>query len=319
MARHGQFSTLWVEMAERLGLDVDADRCRLGRGRARWPNSPAAWPPTGTGEIKAVFVTHNETATGVTSDVAGVRAALDDGLPRRAAVRRRRVLHRLDRLPDGRLGRRPCRHRQPEGPDVPAGLGILAVSPKALEASKTRHDAPRPIFEFRDMLAMTRHAAISPTRRPTPAAPRPARGARPHPRRRAGHRLRPPSPPCRRRPRAASPPGACETVREQPSLASNTVTAIRVPEGVDAREVIRIGYDALQHLVRLGPGAAGGQGLPHRPSGRSERRHVPDRACRRRNGAGRGGGRRRPSARASPPRRRGMPRPRAPPLQLAAE
>jgi alanine-glyoxylate transaminase / serine-glyoxylate transaminase / serine-pyruvate transaminase len=30
------------------------------------------------GEIKAVFVTHNETATGVTSDVAGVRRALDD-------------------------------------------------------------------------------------------------------------------------------------------------------------------------------------------------------------------------------------------------
>jgi aspartate aminotransferase-like enzyme len=29
------------------------------------------------GEIKAVFVTHNETATGVTSDVAAVRRELD--------------------------------------------------------------------------------------------------------------------------------------------------------------------------------------------------------------------------------------------------
>ena len=33
-----------------------------------------------------------------------------------------------------------------------------------------------------------------------------------------------------------------QTCAEHPSLASNTVTAIRVPEGVDAREVIRIGH-----------------------------------------------------------------------------
>jgi alanine-glyoxylate transaminase/serine-glyoxylate transaminase/serine-pyruvate transaminase len=34
-----------------------------------------------------------------------------------------------------------------------------------------------------------------------------------------------------------------QTCAEHPSLASNTVTAIRVPEGVDARDVIRIGYE----------------------------------------------------------------------------
>ena len=33
---------------------------------------------------------------------------------------------------------------------------------------------------------------------------------------------------------------------------------------------------ALQRLVRVGSGAAGGQGVPHRASGRSERRDVPD-------------------------------------------
>ncbi len=76
MARHGQFSSLWVDMARMLGLEpviVDApwgepvpvaafDRI-LGRDVQ--------------GEIKAVFVTHCETSTGAVSDVAAVRAALD--------------------------------------------------------------------------------------------------------------------------------------------------------------------------------------------------------------------------------------------------
>jgi alanine-glyoxylate transaminase/serine-glyoxylate transaminase/serine-pyruvate transaminase len=76
MARHGQFSHLWVEMAERLGLDVEVIDVAWGAGCpvAEFERRLGA---DRTGAIKAVFVTHNETATGVTSDVAGVRAALD--------------------------------------------------------------------------------------------------------------------------------------------------------------------------------------------------------------------------------------------------
>ncbi len=44
------------------------------------------------------------------------------------------------------------------------------------------------------------------------------------------------------------------TCAEHPSLASNTVTAIRVPEGVDAREVIRIGYE--RYNASFGSGLA---------------------------------------------------------------
>jgi alanine-glyoxylate transaminase/serine-glyoxylate transaminase/serine-pyruvate transaminase len=76
MARFGQFSTLWVEMAERLGLEVEVIDVAWGAGVpvAEFERRLGA---DVHGEIKAVFVTHNETATGVTSDVAAVRRALD--------------------------------------------------------------------------------------------------------------------------------------------------------------------------------------------------------------------------------------------------
>jgi alanine-glyoxylate transaminase/serine-glyoxylate transaminase/serine-pyruvate transaminase len=77
MARMGQFSTLWVEMAERLGLDVEVIDVPWGAG-APVKEFARRLGADCSGEIKAVFVTHNETATGVTSDVAAVRRALDE-------------------------------------------------------------------------------------------------------------------------------------------------------------------------------------------------------------------------------------------------
>ena len=68
----GQFSLLWVDLCQRFGLDVDAIPVDWGKGvpldqyRARLAADKQH-------AIKAVLVTHNETATGVTSDVAGVR------------------------------------------------------------------------------------------------------------------------------------------------------------------------------------------------------------------------------------------------------
>ena len=76
MAETGHFATLWRDIATRLGLDPlflpgdwrrGVDAARIGaylaedRGHA----------------IKAVCVVHNETSTGVTSDIAAVRRAMD--------------------------------------------------------------------------------------------------------------------------------------------------------------------------------------------------------------------------------------------------
>ena len=67
MSRFGQFSHLWVDMAERLELDVDVVDVEWGTGV---PVEIYAERLAADKEhrIKAVFCTHNETATGVTSD-----------------------------------------------------------------------------------------------------------------------------------------------------------------------------------------------------------------------------------------------------------
>jgi alanine-glyoxylate transaminase / serine-glyoxylate transaminase / serine-pyruvate transaminase len=74
-SRFGQFSTLWVDMCQRLGLEVEVIDCEWGEGVpvARYHEILDADKQH---KIKAVLATHNETATGVTSDIAGVRAAL---------------------------------------------------------------------------------------------------------------------------------------------------------------------------------------------------------------------------------------------------
>src|SRR5262249_21859143 len=64
----GQFSLLWVDLCQRFGLDVDAVDVEWGKGV---PLDQYLQRLTADKEykIKAVLVTHNETATGVTSDV----------------------------------------------------------------------------------------------------------------------------------------------------------------------------------------------------------------------------------------------------------
>src|SRR6056297_849934 len=75
MSRFGQFSLLWVDMAERLGLDVDLCEVEWGKG-VPVEDYKAKLAADTRHEIKAVFCTQNETATGVTSDIAAVRAAM---------------------------------------------------------------------------------------------------------------------------------------------------------------------------------------------------------------------------------------------------
>src|SRR2546429_4236191 len=76
-ARFGQFSHLWVDMAQRLGYDVEALDVEWGEGvpLGRYEEILKA---DKRHQIKGVLACHNETATGVTSDIAAVRRALDD-------------------------------------------------------------------------------------------------------------------------------------------------------------------------------------------------------------------------------------------------
>ena len=73
----GQFSHLWADLCQRHGLAVEALEVEWGKGVPVEEYERILKADSGH-RIKAVLACHNETATGVTSDIAGVRRALDN-------------------------------------------------------------------------------------------------------------------------------------------------------------------------------------------------------------------------------------------------
>jgi alanine-glyoxylate transaminase/serine-glyoxylate transaminase/serine-pyruvate transaminase len=146
----GQFSTLWAELAGRIGVQVEV--------------IPGDWrhgvDPDAVGErlaadtehaIKAVCVVHNETSTGVTSRVPDVRAAIDaaghpalllvDTISSLASIDYRHDEWRVDVTVAG----------SQKGLMLPPGLGFNAVSEKALAASRSA-GLPRSYWDWAPIL-----------------------------------------------------------------------------------------------------------------------------------------------------------------------
>ena len=147
-ARFGQFSSLWIELARRHGLEVIVQEEEWGTG-VHPDNIEEALREDKNHEIKGVMVVHNETATGVTSDVAAVRRAMDaanhpallyvDGVSSIASIDFRFDEWRVDLAITG----------SQKGLMLPAGLGIVCASQKALTAMKDAK-CRRAYFEFGD-------------------------------------------------------------------------------------------------------------------------------------------------------------------------
>jgi alanine-glyoxylate transaminase/serine-glyoxylate transaminase/serine-pyruvate transaminase len=135
ISRFGQFSHLWGELARRHGLDVIVQEEEWGTGVSP-ERIEEALRADKNHEIKGVLVVHNETATGVTSDVVAVRRALDaakhpallyvDGVSSIASIDFRMDDWGVDLAITG----------SQKGLMLPAGLGILCASQKALAQMK---------------------------------------------------------------------------------------------------------------------------------------------------------------------------------------
>lgn len=151
VSRFGQFSHLWVDMCHRLGFEVQVLECEWGEGAPVERYRQALEADTGH-RIKAVLVTHNETATGVTSDVAGVRRAMDAVKhPAFLMVDAVSSLASIDfRMDDWKVD--VCVSGSQKGLMMPAGLGITCVSEKALEARRNTAMQPRCYFDYIDMV-----------------------------------------------------------------------------------------------------------------------------------------------------------------------
>ena len=149
-SRFGQFSHLWADMCTRLGFEVELLETPWGEG-APVDRYLAALDADRQHKIKAVLVCQNETATGVTSDVAAVRRALDSiKHPSLLFVDTVSALASIDFCMD-EWGVDVCVGGSQKGLMLPAGLGVTCVSPKALEAAKTA-TSRRCYFDYADMV-----------------------------------------------------------------------------------------------------------------------------------------------------------------------
>lgn len=148
-ARYGMFSHRWIDMCQRHGLNVDVIESVWGGGAPADRYEEILTADTAH-EIKAVLVTHNETATGVKSDIASIRQAINaakhpallfvDGVSSIASMDFRMEEWSVDIAITG----------SQKGFMLPAGLAISAFSPRALEALESAR-LPRTFFDIRDM------------------------------------------------------------------------------------------------------------------------------------------------------------------------
>lgn len=149
-ARFGQFSHLWIDMCQRLGFEVEILETPWGEG-APVERYLASLSADKQHKIKAVLVCQNETATGVTSDVAAVRQAMDSVKhPALLFVDAVSALASIDFRMD-EWGVDVCVSGSQKGLMLPAGLGVTCVSQKALDASK-KSAARRCYFDYADMV-----------------------------------------------------------------------------------------------------------------------------------------------------------------------
>jgi alanine-glyoxylate transaminase/serine-glyoxylate transaminase/serine-pyruvate transaminase len=152
-ARFGMFSHRWIEMCQRHGLDVQVIETPWGEGAPLAAIEAALRADKGR-TIRAVLATHNETATGVKSDIGGIRRAMDAaGHPAMLFVD---GVSSIGSMPFDMAGWGVdiAVAGSQKGFMLPAGLAILGVSPKALAAMPTA-TLPRSFFDFGDMLRTT--------------------------------------------------------------------------------------------------------------------------------------------------------------------
>lgn len=148
--RYGQFSHLWIDLAQRLGLRVDVIDVEWGEG-APADRIQELLTADKAHEIKGVLIVHNETATGVTSDIGAVRRAIDGAKhPALLYVDGVSSIGSLDfRMDDWNVDVAVTGSQK--GLMLPAGLGIVCASTKAL-AAREQAKCPRVFFDFGDMI-----------------------------------------------------------------------------------------------------------------------------------------------------------------------
>ena len=164
MYETGHFASLWNKMALRLGLKPEflalpgTDDTGLPRS---WRHGVQAdmieqrLRKDGDHRLKAVCVVHNETSTGVTSDIAAVRRAIDAaGHPALLMVDTISGLASADYRHD-EWGVDVTVSGSQKGLMLPPGISFNALSPKAIELSKSA-TLPKAFWAWDEIVEMNR-------------------------------------------------------------------------------------------------------------------------------------------------------------------
>ena len=246
----GQFSMLWVDMCERFGLEVEHCEVEWGLGVPH-EDYRRILEADKEHKIRGVFACHNETATGVTSNIQQIREILDDlGHPALLCVDGISSLGCIDFRMD-EWGVDVVVGGSQKGFMLPTGLAIVGVSQRAMERREAAN-LPRTFLSFDDMMKAnaTGHFPYTPATQ-------------------MFHGLRASldmlfeeglDNVIARHNRLASAVRAgvhawgMELCAREPHLYSDTVSAIVVPENVDAVEVLKTAY--YRYNLSLGSGLA---------------------------------------------------------------
>lgn len=247
--RFGHFSHLWIQSAKRLGLEVEYHEVPWGQG-VPLDHLAQRLRQDSHREIKALLICHNETSTGVTNDLKAIRQILDethhpalfmiDGVSSIGSIEFRMDEWGVDVALTG----------SQKGFMLPAGGAFVCFSQKALEK---RHTAklPRSFLNIDDQIQANDTGYF-------PYTPNTAmlHGLRQvldlllaegleqvyarHRRLAEGVR------------RAVLDGWGLKLCAQDPKWYSDTVSAIVVPEGFDARDVIHVAYH--RYNLSLGSG-----------------------------------------------------------------
>ncbi len=165
MFETGHFATLWHKMASKLGVSAELLSLPGVDGATGLPHSwrhgvqaeliEQRLRADSSHRIKAVCVVHNETSTGVTSNIAAVRRAID--------AAKHPALLMVDTISG--LASADYRHDEwgvdvavsgsQKGLMLPPGIGFNALSPRALEAHQSAQ-LPRSYWDWSEIVAMNR-------------------------------------------------------------------------------------------------------------------------------------------------------------------
>jgi len=230
---YGVFSGGLAMIARKFGFDVD--EVVLGYGKTLTPAQleQKLRADSSTNPYRAVLVVHNETSTGVTVDIAGLRQAMDAaGHDALLVVDTVSSLASIEFLMDEwRVDVAICGSQK--GLMLPPGLGILCASPRAVAIGQRGGGSPRYFWDWAPIMRENRIGLF-----PYTPATLMLFGLREaltmlvdeegldnvyarHARLASAVR-------------AAVKAWGLPIVCEDPTAYSNTITAVRVPEGVDS-------------------------------------------------------------------------------------